>query len=269
MYTRRFPNIVLTVFFGCALNPRFQFIGAVHSSPLSRFASNLVRTIRSRILPKHRRRLADSSTINMGQAMRAVSYDRTANEMNAIESLRLQDQGLSWFRLDDGVMGGQSETVHNDQDGCLKFEGTINTNGGGFCSIRTKLSEGLLPPTTEVIRISCQGDGKTYKLLLSDGIRSTFGSNRRSPSWQADIPTRKDGAKQTIDIPTASFKPSWVFGPSEVERNSVPFDIRAMRELGLMLSLKLSDGSANPVETFGEGIFPFSFTVFSIEAVSS
>jgi len=40
-----------------------------------------------------------------------------------------------------------------------------------------------------------------------------------------------------------------------------------MRQIGLMLSLKLSDGSANPKESFGEGIFPFSLIVESLEIV--
>jgi hypothetical protein len=38
-----------------------------------------------------------------------------------------------------------------------------------------------------------------------------------------------------------------------------------MKQLGLMLSLRLSDGSPNPKETFGEGIFDFSLFVESIE----
>ena len=39
--------------------------------------------------------------------------------------------------------------------------------------------------------------------------------------------------------------------------------------MGFMLSLKLSNGSSNPVETFGSGIFPFSLTIRSIDIVSA
>jgi hypothetical protein len=205
----------------------------------------------------------------MGQAMRMVSYDRTCNERNAIASLQLGGHSLSWYRLDDGVMGGQSETSHSDQDGHLSFQGQINTNGGGFCSIRTKLPEGLLPTDTKAIRLRIIGDGKTYKLLLSDGSKSTFGPSRRSPSWQADIPTRNDGKEQVMDIPIHSLQPSWVFRPSKEEQSNVNFDVSSVQELGFMLSLKLSDGSANPVVTFGEGIFPFSLKVLSIDVLTS
>jgi hypothetical protein len=265
----RFLFLVLISIVCSTTTCRFRVVSAAipSSSSGENFASNLFRTIRS-ILLKASRHSKDNNN-NMGQVMRVISYDRATNERNAIPSLTFQNHDLRWFRLDDGVMGGQSETHHREEEGCLNFAGTINTNGGGFCSIRTKISESLLPSATNAIRITFQGDGKTYKLLLSDGSRSTFGPNRRSPSWQADIPTRNDSTRQTVDIPITSLKPSWVFTPSDEDKNGVQFDITTMVELGLMLSLKLSDGSANPVHTFGEGVFPFSFKLFSIEAVSA
>ena len=223
----------------------------------------------------------------MGQVIRIMKYDRAENERNAIEGLKLigSSSPLHWFRLDDGVMGGQSETNHQylSSEGVLKFEGTINTNGGGFCSIRGKASSSssssssssqhevgvvptktLLPPETSAIRICVQGDGKTYKLLLSDGNKSMFGPGKRSPSWQADIPTTVD--KETVlEIPLTSFQPS--FGPSKVSDPVDPLDAGTVQEIGFMLSLKLSDGSPNPVATFGEGIFPFCLQIKSIEPV--
>ena len=46
-------------------------------------------------------------------------------------------------------------------------------------------------------------------------------------------------------------------------------DPTTVEEMGFMLSLKLSNGSSNPVETFGSGIFPFSLTIRSIDIVSA
>lgn len=43
--------------------------------------------------------------------------------------------------LDDVVMGGKSQsnaTIENDDGSYIKFEGVTDTNGGGFCSVRTK-----------------------------------------------------------------------------------------------------------------------------------
>jgi hypothetical protein len=206
----------------------------------------------------------------MGQAMRIAKYDRAANERNAVTALTMAGQALSWYRLDDGVMGGKSDTQqHVTEDGVLHFDGTINTEGGGFASIRTMLPPGVLPSTrTAAIRLRVLGDGKTYKLFLTDGTAG--GPLSRSPSWQADIPTRNDGTWQDVRVPLDSLLPNFGGGvrrnPNEDKANYT-FVAEEMNQIGLMLSLKLSNGEPNPKETFGEGIFPFSLRVHSVEPV--
>ena len=206
----------------------------------------------------------------MGQVLRIMSYDRALNERNAIPALNLLDRALKWHRLDDGVMGGRSETLHQVEstvDGgdkeILHFAGKINTEGGGFCSIRAPIKGGL-PSDTNAIRISFIGDGRTYKFLLSDGNKSAFGPSRRSPSWQADIPTNMK--EETRIIPLDSLTPSVIGGPVDTNAKIDPSQVK---EMGFMLSLKLSNGDPNPVETFGSGIFPFSFKIRSIEVVQT
>jgi len=201
------------------------------------------------------------------QAFRIFKYDRALNERNAIPALNIMDTSLSWYRLDDGVMGGQSETTHSSsQDSsALEFKGQINTTGGGFCSIRSKITNGL-PADAIAIRLKLNGDGKTYKLMLSDGSKNMTGGI----SWQADIPTKDDGVEQTVTILFSELKPTSAGAPRRVNLADVkPLIAADMKEIGLMLSLKLSDGSDNPKETFGEGIFDFALKVLSIEQVSS
>ena len=167
---------------------------------------------------------------------------------------------LSWYKLDDPVMGGQSETDHTVENNHLHFKGTINTNGGGFASIRSKLPSEVDLSSATGLRLRIQGDGKTYKIFMTDG--SAGGPMSRSPSWQMDVPTA--GEWQDVDIPFDKFLPS--FGPRTCSDGShYKFDAKEMKELGLMLSLKLADGKPNPKETFGEGIFPFSLKVESID----
>ena len=236
------------------------------------------------------------TTTNMGQAMRMYRYDRDENEKNAIPALTIGGSGgasssppqppLEWHRLDDGVMGGRSESLHRTDPttGALRFAGTINTDGGGFCSVRSPIHGGL-PEGTTGIRLRFRGDGKTYKLTLSDGTKSKFGPSRTG-SWQHDIPTTRprsspeeeqkpggDGGGdddedwETMVIPFSALESS--FGPwakTEAQK-AIRFDVTSVRQIGFMLSLKLSDGSANPVETFGTGIFPFSLEILSIEPV--
>jgi hypothetical protein len=99
----------------------------------------------------------------MGQAIRMMSYSQSKNIASTIPTpfLTLNGAPLSFFNLDDGVMGGQSQThihqllsksvqVPSDQISSstqcqigLVFTGQINTNGGGFTSIRSKLETGI------------------------------------------------------------------------------------------------------------------------------
>jgi NADH dehydrogenase [ubiquinone] 1 alpha subcomplex assembly factor 1 len=196
----------------------------------------------------------------MGNLLRMMKYDRATNERSAIPVLNFLEQELSWFRLDDGVMGGQSSTSHQKhEDETLDFGGTINTNGGGFCSIRANFQG--LPENTKAIRIRYTGDGKTYKFLLSDGNRGFS-----MLTWQYDIPTDPSKEEQIIEIDLQDLKAS--MGPRPVPSNT-QFSTSSMNLMGIMLSLKLSDGEPNPVETFGSGIFPFSFKIHSIEPVTS
>lgn len=210
---------------------------------------------------------------NMGSAVRVMRYDRAGNEAAALSALEILGQKLNWFRLDDGVMGGQSETTQSAipaEGGDLHFAGTINTDGGGFCSIRAKLQEGF-SSDLRGIRLRFIGDGKTYKLTLSDG--NTGGPFGRSPSWQVDVPTEAGDTEQTVVFPISDLKPA--FGgrqsskPSAEDMAKYQFDPTSMREIGLMLSLRLSDGSPNPKATYGEGIFPFSLRIKSIEPVTA
>ena len=198
----------------------------------------------------------------MGQILRIMAYDRAANERNAIQGLQLLGKPMSWYRLDDGVMGGQSETQHS-YDSALNFSGEINCSGGGFTSIRSAIPGGL-PADTTGVRVTYVGDGKTYKVLFSDGNKSAFGPSRRSPSWQTDLPT-KEGIEETATISFESLTPSLQGGPINTDTK---LDPNKIQEMGFMLSLKLSSGKPNPVETFGSGIFPFSLKIKHIEPVS-
>lgn len=223
---------------------------------------------------------------------RMFSYDQVANQRNAISALQLEGcckpvparEGekstepatlMKWYRLDDGVMGGKSESEHVPlEDGAvLHFKGTINTNGGGFCSIRSKFTDRFMDSTAKAIKIVFRGDGKTYKLLVSDGNPS-MGPFAKSPSWQADLVTKRlenDDEWEEITVPFSSFLPNFG-GPSakpEEDKAKYTFKAEDMRELGLMLSMKLSNASPNPTETFGRGIFTFSLAIKSMEIMKS
>ena len=211
----------------------------------------------------------------IGKAHRAMTYCKSENIKNATTVLHFQGHPLEWYRLDDGVMGGKSLTDVNriafHENVVLSFRGTINTDGGGFTSIRAALPYDGLPDNVDAIRIRYRGDGKTYKLLLADGQRSTGGPFARSPTWQIDLPTEKRHSTEPMQetvLQLSQFLPS--FGPrriNEEEKKMLKMHPSDQRLIGLMLSLKLSDGSTNPVPTFGEGEFDFNLDVESIDPV--
>jgi len=209
---------------------------------------------------------------------------------------------LKWHRLDDGVMGGKSATIHKsilkasgmgssdikDDIQSLHFTGTINTDGGGFASVRSPLPTSGLPKNMKGFRVKFRGDGKTYKMLLSDGNRSTGGPFSQTPSWQIDLPTKKlestnpesnvekncqkgDDMYEEAILQLKDFKPTFGGGGrskrSEEEMKKFQLDAPDIKQIGFMLSLRLSDGTPNPKETFGESIFDFSLEIDSISSI--
>jgi hypothetical protein len=169
------------------------------------------------------------------------------------------------------VMGGRSNThveIPTDSGVPCLFTGTINTNGGGFCSIRANLEKSL-PDDAKGFKIKYKGDGNTYKILLSKG-QGAGGPMSKNPSWQADIPTTKNQMEEKV-VTFDSFFPS--FGGrrslTEEEMAFYTFKPSEMAQLGIMLSLKLSNGESNPPETFGQSqsIFDFHFEVHELSIV--
>lgn len=209
--------------------------------------------------------------------MRTMKYDRAANVANAVPfNLKLNGSKLNFYRLDDGVMGGLSNT-HQDillqsskfQDFQLVFAGTINTNGGGFASIRSDLPNAL-KKEAKGLKLKYRGDGKTYKVLLSDGVGG--GPFSKSPSWQLDLPTEERSSNEEAETATLLFEdflPS--FGGRSNQQTSdmgsFQFLNSEIKQIGFMLSLKLSSGDPNPIDTFGSGIFDFRLQIENIEFV--
>lgn len=168
-------------------------------------------------------------------------------------------------------MGGRSTThvdFSSDSNVPCLFAGTINTNSGGFCSIRAHL-ENKLPEESKGIKIKYKGDGNTYKILLSKG-EGAGGPMAKNPSWQVDLPTTKDEIEEKV-LDYTSFLPS--FGGrgrlSQDQMKSYVFKASEMGQLGIMLSLKLANGDSNPVETFGQSqsVFDFRLELYEMSLI--
>lgn len=205
----------------------------------------------------------------MGQVFRMLAYNARGAGEASLPTLSLGGEALTWTTLDDGVMGGRStsrasQVVLEGNTPHLRFSGTCDTRGGGFASIRATLPPETLRGSPEELemKLRLKGDGRTYKVLLSNGAGG--GPFSKHPSWQADVATDRTAADQVVRIPLSTFRPS--FGGRSISSEECPVLAPAeMRQVGLMLSLYLSNGEANPVETFGAPGTAFDFSLDVME----
>ncbi|MGI9202643.1 MAG: CIA30 family protein [Woeseiaceae bacterium] len=146
---------------------------------------------------------------------------------------------LSWYVVDDSVMGGRSQGALEMEQGALRFAGRTITNGGGFSSIRSQPMHLDLGNRTG-IQLRIRGDGRRYTWRLTTAARW----RGRQVSYWADFDTR-DGVWSLVNIPFARFVPQYrgyrLDGPT--------LDPREITGMGLMIydkqdgpfELRLSD----------------------------
>lgn len=110
---------------------------------------------------------------------------------------------LRWVTVLDGVMGGRSSGEFEIEDGTLRFAGVLNTNGGGFSSIRARTSAQL--GDYEGIHLRVRGDGRTYSVRLQQSGEG----RRRVASYSSEFVTQKGDAWQDVWLPLDRFAPTW------------------------------------------------------------
>lgn len=118
-------------------------------------------------------------------------------------TLQSLDVDLSWYVVNDNVMGGRSSGDFEKEQGMLRFAGRTNTKGGGFSSIRTKPLQLDLSQHTG-IQLRVRGDGRRYTWRLATDARW----RGREISYWAEFDTR-DGEWSLVDIPFARFVPKF------------------------------------------------------------
>ena len=109
------------------------------------------------------------------------------------------DDGSAWQLVNDTVMGGRSSSRFRVTDDALHFSGTLNTQGGGFASVRsgTLAARGT---DQENIRLHVKGDGRQYQLRLLSASTGT--------SYRAVFDTRP-GNWQIVELPLRVFQATW------------------------------------------------------------
>jgi monofunctional biosynthetic peptidoglycan transglycosylase len=125
-------------------------------------------------------------------------------------------------------MGGKSKGAPSFADGLLTFNGTINTNGGGFSSIRTKPDEHDLTGTAGLL-LRVKGDGRTYKASL----RTDAKLGRWWIPFRGEFETVKD-EWVTVFVPYDAMTPS-IMG-RELRDNPPALELDKVKSMGIMLA---------------------------------
>jgi hypothetical protein len=119
--------------------------------------------------------------------------------------------------VNDGVMGGVSQSsLRQDEDGMF-FEGVVSLeNNGGFASMRSSVR---FPQGTQLIELIAKGDGKRYKLVLRTELapRVTYVADFIAlPTWQTyrfNLSQFKSTFRgRDVNAPTLSFSDVIDFG---------------------------------------------------------
>lgn len=137
---------------------------------------------------------------------------------------------LVWGAVDDGVMGGVSQsgmTLGASRWG--RFAGIVSTaNSGGFASVRTRNFEPPFDLTGwQGIRLQVRGDGQRYKLIL----RGSQGWD--SLAYCASFDTGANGETQ-VDVPFAALQATF---RARTLPNEPPLDLSCVRALQLMVAI--------------------------------
>jgi NADH dehydrogenase [ubiquinone] 1 alpha subcomplex assembly factor 1 len=140
-----------------------------------------------------------------------------------------RDTAALWVRVNDGVMGGLSQSnLTLTQEGTVVFAGTLSLeNNGGFASVRTYPYDfGLDEYKGLAFRV--RGDGRGYKLRLRGDDRLD------GPAYEAEFETVAD-TWVTVQIPFADLRPTF---RGRRLRNRPALKGAAVRQIGFMIADK-------------------------------
>lgn len=112
-----------------------------------------------------------------------------------------QAQRDKWQVVNDGVMGGQSESSFTlSENGTAMFKGTISLeNNGGFASVRYNTGE-VNVEGFSTLAVYLKGDGKEYQVRIRENRNDYF-------SYITTFQTT--GEWETIEIPLHEMYPSF------------------------------------------------------------
>ena len=159
--------------------------------------------------------------------------DNDPEPCQRLTSFESDESNQQWLVVNDNVMGGRSVGGLSFDAATLIFEGEINTNGGGFSSLRLPLEPQALS-RYDRIEFRARPDERSYMVTFDDDLAS----RDRRVSHRAPINFETPGAWQTVSVAFTDLFPA-VFGrPVE--------DLPFRRDLATRMGLMISDSIDGP-----------------------
>ncbi len=131
-----------------------------------------------------------------------VNFNIMMAQSIILETFDFKNQ-LSWRIINDGVMGGISESkMEISPNNKWQFSGIVSLeNNGGFASVRGLLTSRSTKSFSKV-KVRLKGDGKKYSLRIRTD------DNFDGVSYKMDFETLTDEWEEII-FPLAKFIPTW------------------------------------------------------------
>ena len=160
---------------------------------------------------------------------RAMMEEHVTENEKTLFDFTGQDKAARWVRVNDGVMGGLSQSeLRFTPHGTAFFQGTLSLeNYGGFASVRTTPYDCDLDGYAG-LTVRVKGDGHRYKLRLRADDRLD------GPAYEADFETEA-GTWTVAQIPFADLRPTF---RGRRLRNVPALDGAAVRQIGFMIADK-------------------------------
>jgi len=159
--------------------------------------------------------------------------DNDPEQCHRLTNFDSDEADQQWLVVNDNVMGGQSLGGLSFDEGTLIFEGEINTDGGGFSSLRLSLEPQVLSRHNR-IEFRARPDTRSYMVTFDDNPAS----RDRQVSHRAPIKFGTPGEWQTVSVSFDDLFPA-VFGQPI---DDLPF----RKDLATRIGLMISDGLDGP-----------------------
>jgi hypothetical protein len=150
-------------------------------------------------------------------------------KMESVETVSM------WRSVNDGVMGGLSSGGPRFAKDHMVFKGVINTDGGGFSSIRARVAPNAFADM-DGLKLRVKSDGRIYKATFRTDARRGW----REVSFQAPLPVKSAGEWEDVFVPFSDLTAS-VFGRPV---RGAQFDPLKIQSVGIILA----DGQDGPFQ---------------------